>query len=43
LHMVQLDEQTDRPSTLLSGGQQQRVALAGPSPSTPGCCSWTSP
>ncbi len=28
LHMVQLDEQTDRPSTLLSGGQQQRVALA---------------
>jgi len=26
--MVQLDEQTDRPSTLLSGGQQQRVALA---------------
>lgn len=28
LHMVQLDEQTDRPATLLSGGQQQRVALA---------------
>ncbi len=28
LHMVQLDEQTSRPSTLLSGGQQQRVALA---------------
>lgn len=28
LQMVQLDEQTDRPSTLLSGGQQQRVALA---------------
>jgi len=28
LHMVQLDEQKDRSSTLLSGGQQQRVALA---------------
>jgi len=28
LHMVQLEEQIDRPSTLLSGGQQQRVALA---------------
>jgi iron(III) transport system ATP-binding protein len=28
LHMVQLDEQADRPATLLSGGQQQRVALA---------------
>ena len=28
LHMVQLDEQTDRPAPLLSGGQQQRVALA---------------
>ena len=28
LEMVQLEEQTHRPSTLLSGGQQQRVALA---------------
>jgi len=28
LHLVQLDEQADRPATLLSGGQQQRVALA---------------
>jgi iron(III) transport system ATP-binding protein len=28
LHLVQLEEQADRPATLLSGGQQQRVALA---------------
>ena len=28
LEMVQLEEQTHRPSTALSGGQQQRVALA---------------